>query len=62
MSTDLAVYDASEPLLAPVPSRSDSDETTIALWLHGRSAGTRRAYEGDARAFCTERRPFFSAA
>jgi site-specific recombinase XerD len=51
MSTDLAVYDASQPLLAPVPVQSDSDETTFALWLHGRSAGTRRAYEGDARAF-----------
>ena len=32
-------------------SQSDNDKTTIALWLHGRSAGTRRAYEGDAGAF-----------
>ncbi len=41
-------------LTAPVtvlPSQSDNDETTIGLWLHGRSPTTRRAYEGDARAF-----------
>lgn len=41
-------------LAAPVavpPSQSDSDEITIGLWLHGRSATTRRAYESDARAF-----------
>ena len=31
--------------------QSTSDETTIALWLHGRSSGTRRAYEGDVRDF-----------
>jgi hypothetical protein len=39
---------------APVsvlPPQSDSDETTIGLWLHGRSLTTRRAYESDARAF-----------
>jgi integrase/recombinase XerD len=40
--------------LAPLPSQSDSDETTLALWLHGRSAGTRRAYAGDARAFLAQ--------
>ena len=34
-----------------LPVQSTSDETTIALWLHGRSAGTRRAYESDARSF-----------
>jgi integrase/recombinase XerD len=31
--------------------QSDSDETTIGLWLHGRSPTTRRAYESDVRAF-----------
>ena len=40
--------------LAPLPSQSDSDETTLELWLHGRSAGTRRAYEADARAFLAQ--------
>ena len=29
----------------------NSDETTIGLWLHGRSPTTRRACESDARAF-----------
>lgn len=29
----------------------NSDETTIALWLHGRSATTRQAYESDSQAF-----------
>jgi site-specific recombinase XerD len=32
-------------------SEVDNDVTMLALWLDGRSAGTRRAYEGDARAF-----------
>ena len=30
---------------------ADSDETLIALWLHGRGLHTRRAYEADASAF-----------
>jgi hypothetical protein len=34
-----------------VPPQSDNDETTISLWLHGRSTTTRRAYESDAQAF-----------
>ena len=29
----------------------NSDETTIGLWLHGRSPTSRRACESDARAF-----------
>jgi hypothetical protein len=40
--------------LAPVsvlPPQSDSNETTIGLWLQGRSPTTRRAYESDVRAF-----------
>lgn len=34
-----------------MPPQSDNDETTISLWLHGRSTTTRRAYESDAQAF-----------
>jgi integrase/recombinase XerD len=48
-ATDLV--NAGPPAL--FPAQSDNDETTIALWLHGRSAGTRRAYEGDACSFLT---------
>src|ERR1700674_5433802 len=33
------------------PRRRDSDEHLIALWLHGRSPGTCRAYAADIRAF-----------
>jgi site-specific recombinase XerD len=33
------------------PVQAANDEHLIDLWLHGRSAGTRRAYESDARAF-----------
>ena len=36
---------------ASLPAQATNDDHLIGLWLHGRSAGTRRAYEGDARAF-----------
>jgi integrase/recombinase XerD len=36
---------------AALPAQAKNDETMLALWLDGRSPGTRRAYEGDARAF-----------
>lgn len=36
---------------AAIPAQSANDATTLALWLHGRSAGTVRAYGSDARAF-----------
>ena len=37
------------PALAPQQARSD--EHLVALWLHGRSAGTQRAYSADLAAF-----------
>ena len=36
--------------LAPV-SQADDDEHLVALWLHGKSANTRDAYDRDVRAF-----------
>ncbi len=36
---------------APVPAQAHSDEHLLALWLHGRSAATQRAYAADLRAF-----------
>jgi integrase/recombinase XerD len=38
-------------LAACFPVQATNDDHLIDLWLHGRSAGTRRAYESDARAF-----------
>jgi len=35
----------------PVPAQADSDQHLIAMWLHGRSAGTRRAYQADLAGF-----------
>src|ERR1700712_4599253 len=35
----------------PVPAQARSDEHLLALWLHGRSAATQRAYAADLRAF-----------
>lgn len=46
MSSELANRDRG---LAPV--QANNDETLLALWLHGRSAGTARAYAADVRAF-----------
>jgi site-specific recombinase XerD len=34
-----------------VPRQADSDETLIALWLHGRSPRTQRAYRSDITGF-----------
>jgi len=36
---------------APVPGQALSDEHLLALWLHGRSAATQRAYAADLKAF-----------
>lgn len=36
---------------AVMPQQAGSDEGMIALWLHGRPASTRTAYEGDAAQF-----------
>ena len=36
---------------AAVPAQARSDEHLIALWLHGRSPGTQRAYQADLAAF-----------
>jgi integrase/recombinase XerD len=36
---------------AVAPQQVSSDEHLISLWLHGRSASTRRAYEADVAAF-----------
>ena len=36
---------------AAVPAQARSDEHLIALWLHGRSASTQRAYQADLAAF-----------
>ncbi len=36
---------------ALIPVQADSDAELLRLWLHGRSASTREAYAGDARAF-----------
>ena len=38
------------PVLA-VPRQADSDETLVALWLHGRSPRTQRAYRSDIAGF-----------
>lgn len=35
----------------PQPAQAGSDEQLVALWLHGRSGGTQRAYAADLRAF-----------
>ncbi len=35
----------------PVPAQADNDEHLLALWLHGRSAATQRAYAADLAAF-----------
>jgi integrase/recombinase XerD len=51
---DLVPLAVPAPSPALLPAQSDSDETTIGLWLHGRSPTTRRAYDGDARAFLTQ--------
>ena len=37
--------------IAAVPAQARSDEHLIALWLHGRSPGTQRAYQADLAAF-----------
>jgi integrase/recombinase XerD len=40
------------------PSQADSDAQLVALWLHGRSRHTQRAYVGGVRRFCEfTRRP-----
>ncbi len=45
-------------LAAPVPAQTDNDEHLLALWLHGRSAATQRAYAADLAAFFAQaRRP-----
>ena len=51
--------DGPGPLLRPpAPLQARSDEHLVALWLHGRSAGTQRAYAADLRAFFAQaRRP-----
>ncbi len=36
---------------ASQPAQAHSDEHLLALWLHGRSAATQRAYAADLRAF-----------
>lgn len=36
---------------APAPVQASGDAHLLALWLHGRPAGTRRAYEREVRAF-----------
>ena len=42
----------------PAPQQARSDEHLVALWLHGRSAGTRRACAADLAAFFAHaRRP-----
>jgi len=43
---------------APVSAQAYSDEHLLALWLHGRSTATQRAYAADLRAFLAHvRRP-----
>jgi integrase/recombinase XerD len=39
-------------LPAPAPQQAHSDAQLIAIWLHGRSEHTQRAYAADIRRFC----------
>ena len=39
------------PIATALPAQADSDARLIAIWLHGRTPGTVRAYAGDVRAF-----------
>jgi site-specific recombinase XerD len=34
-----------------IPKQAENEEKLVAMWLHGRAGGTRRAYGGDAAAF-----------
>jgi integrase/recombinase XerD len=46
-STELTAH--AQP--APMANQADTEDKLIAMWLHGRSSSTVRAYEADARAF-----------
>jgi site-specific recombinase XerD len=46
----LTLYSAG-PIATRVPAQADSDAALIALWLHGRSIHTVRAYDSAARRF-----------
>lgn len=39
------------PIATALPAQADSDARLIAIWLHGRTPGTVRAYAGDVHAF-----------
>jgi len=39
------------PPSGAMPAQATTDAKLVALWLHGRAGGTRRAYAGDAAAF-----------
>lgn len=44
--------DSNSPQLPAVPKQADTDEQLIALWIHGRSKHTQRAYASDVSKFC----------
>jgi hypothetical protein len=56
LDIDLIAGDAVPAVTPTLPVQSGNDETTIALFQHGRSAGSRHAYEGDARALRADHR------
>ena len=50
MTTELTIADQAAAL---IPRQAESDEQLIALWLHGRSEHTQRAYRSDVERFLT---------
>ena len=50
--TSVATGTAEQPGgVVAIPVQAETDEKLIELWLHGRSAGTRKAYRADIAAF-----------
>ncbi len=47
-SNEMAFYQS--PVLV-IPTQAETDDKLVAMWLHGRSSATTRAYKGDALAF-----------
>jgi hypothetical protein len=43
-----------QPIGNLIPAQADTDAQLISLWLHGRSAGTARAYAADVRGFLAQ--------